>query len=118
MLRHAATSNSPSSADAVLEARTRQIGRELLAAARSAPTSALSAKFWSDKFITTALENERFKTELFRFVDVFRVLKSPQRIHQHLLEYLQQPHVPVPAAMNLALKAGGILKGTLARTIS
>src|SRR4051794_24381347 len=101
-----------------VEQRTQEIGRELLAASRAASASGLSAKFWSDKLIAGSLENERFKTELFRFVDVFPVLKTPAQVHQHLLEYLQQPGVTLPSGMGLALKAGGLLKGTLARTVA
>jgi RHH-type transcriptional regulator, proline utilization regulon repressor / proline dehydrogenase / delta 1-pyrroline-5-carboxylate dehydrogenase len=101
-----------------LESRTQAIGRELLAATRAVGPSTISAQFWSDKLISGALSNERFKTELFRFVDVFPVLKTPQQIHQHLHEYLDQPGIELPTGMGLALKAGGLLKGTLAKTVA
>jgi len=117
---HAARSRSvsPSSINAdTVELRTQEIGRELLAAFRQLEhTSPLSAKFWSDKWIAAALADDHFKTELFRFVDLFPVLKTPEQIHQHLLEYLQQPGIKLPPVISGAIKAGGFLKGTLART--
>ena len=117
MIRDHSIPPARSSAASSIESRTQEIGRELLSASgaleRSSP---LSAKFWSDKWIAAALADERFKTELFRFVDVFPVLKSPAQIHQHLIEYLQQPGVHLPPVISAALKAGGLLKGALART--
>lgn len=97
-----------------IESRTQHLGRELLAAAKSHRTG----NFWSEKLIAWALSDDAFKTELFRFVDVFPVLKTPQQIHTLLLEYLDQPHVKLPPGMGLALKAGGLLKGTLAHTVT
>ena len=97
-----------------LELRTQEIGRALLAATRAHA----AGTFWKDRLIAGALENERFKTELFRFVDVFPVLKTPAQIHQHLLEYLRQPGVQLPTGLGATLLAGGILKGALAHTIA
>ncbi len=107
--------SAPAAAHAArsLEELTQQMGRELLAAARAAPKSGL----WSEALIASAMQNERFKTELFRFVDVFPVLNTPEQVHQHLVEYVQQPGVVPPAMISMALKAGGFLKGTLARTV-
>ena len=97
-----------------LNRRTEHLGRELLAAARPHRTNLL----WSEKLIAHTLEDEAFKTELFRFVDVFPVLKTPAEIHKHLMEYLDQPHIKLPTHIALTLKAGGLLKGTLANTIA
>ncbi len=99
--------------------RTLQLGRELLTAMRGqGGPGALSKKFWSDKLINWTLQDERFKSELFRFIDVFPTLKSPADVHTHLVDYLDRPGIKLPTGMGLALKAGGLLKGTLARTIS
>ena len=97
-----------------LEPRTQQIARDLLTATRAHPTK----KLWSNHLMSWALQNHDFKIQLFRFIDVFPVLKSPDAIHQHLLEYLQQPNIQLPPGMSLTLKAGGLLKGTLAHTIT
>ncbi|HEY4329999.1 MAG TPA: proline dehydrogenase family protein, partial [Phycisphaerae bacterium] len=96
-----------------LESRTQAIGHELLAASRAKAASSL----WGNKLIASALADDRFRAELFRFVDVFPVLKTPAAVHRHLLEYLEQPGLHVPAGMGVALKAGGLMKGMLARTI-
>lgn len=101
-----------------LEALTQAIGRELLNASRTTTASALSRKFWSDKLLAYTLQSERFKTELFRFIDVFPVLRSPAAIHQHLHEYLVRPDRPLPGGIAVALKAGGLLKSAQASAIA
>jgi RHH-type proline utilization regulon transcriptional repressor/proline dehydrogenase/delta 1-pyrroline-5-carboxylate dehydrogenase len=108
---------SAASAD-TLESLTQAIGRELLEASRATPASALSRKFWSDKLLAYTLQSEKFKTELFRFIDVFPVLRSPAAIHQHLHEYLVRPDLPLPPGIAVALKAGGLLKSAQASAIA
>ncbi|MGN6369523.1 MAG: proline dehydrogenase family protein [Phycisphaerae bacterium] len=118
--RHQKPPAPPPSKD--LEPRTQQIGHDLLLATR-----AIAKKSWwgsSEHLMNWALQNHDFKIQLFRFIDVVPVLKTPEAIHQHLLEYLQPPDQPsdqkieLPPGMSLALKAGGLLKGTLAHTLT
>jgi RHH-type proline utilization regulon transcriptional repressor/proline dehydrogenase/delta 1-pyrroline-5-carboxylate dehydrogenase len=99
-----------------MEERTQQIGRELLAAMRSEGAAALSKKFWSDRLIAWALSDEKFKVQLFRFIDVFPVLKTPAAIHEHLTQYLHG--IELPTGLAMGLKAGGLFKATLASTIA
>ncbi|HUO10718.1 MAG TPA: proline dehydrogenase family protein [Phycisphaerae bacterium] len=112
--RQQKTNTRPAAPLPDLEARTQQIGHDLLEATRKNA----SKQLWSDRLIAWALKNESFKTQLFRFIDVFPVLKTPEAVHRHLVEYLEQPGVELPTGMSLGLKAGGIFKGTLAGTIA
>ncbi len=79
-----------------MEASIRRIGTELLDASRRQRAGVLSAAFWSDKLIDWAMKDEAFKVQLFRFVDTFPMLKTPQEIHEHLSDYLSQPGVTPP----------------------
>src|SRR5262245_49054146 len=79
--------------DADLERRIRAIGTELLQSARRERSGILSKAFWSGKLIDWALKDEAFKVQLFRFVDAFPALRSPEEIHDHLADYLSQPGV-------------------------
>jgi RHH-type proline utilization regulon transcriptional repressor/proline dehydrogenase/delta 1-pyrroline-5-carboxylate dehydrogenase len=97
-----------------LEDRTQVIGRALLAAWRERSRSGL----WSDRLVAGALADEHFKTELFRFIDVFPVLKTPAQVHDHLTQYARQPGVRLPTGMTAALTTSGLLKGTLAHAIA
>ncbi|MEZ6243575.1 MAG: proline dehydrogenase family protein [Phycisphaerales bacterium] len=104
--------------DPRVEQRTQEIGRDLLDRARAHKSGLLSARFYSDKLMDWAMKDHAFKVQLFRFVDAFPVLTTPDMVHDHLVDYLTQPGVKAPPGMELALKAGAIAKGITAKTIS
>ena len=39
------------------------------------------------------MKDQEFKVQLFRFVDAFPVLTTPEMVHDHLVDYLTQPGV-------------------------
>ena len=98
-----ALSTGPAYEDAALtengqvERLTQQIGGELLGVAMEQRGGVLSSRFWSDRFIRWAMQDPGFKVQLFRFVDVLPMLPGSGLIHQHLLEYLNQPGVTISA---------------------
>jgi RHH-type transcriptional regulator, proline utilization regulon repressor / proline dehydrogenase / delta 1-pyrroline-5-carboxylate dehydrogenase len=109
---------APAAPAEALEPRIQQFGRELLDRARSHRTGILSAKFYSDKLMDWSMRDHEFKVQMFRFVDAFPMLKSPEAIHEHLTDYLSQPGVKLPPGMDFGLKVGGLAKGLAAATIS
>ena len=110
--------SQPEPEDLALEKRVREIGADYLQHARKQRRGILSAAFWSDKLIDWAMQDEEFKIQLFRFVDTFPMLNTPELVHDHLVDYLTQPGVTPPPGFGLGLKAGGLLKGALAKTVS
>ncbi len=64
------------------------------------------------------MSDPAFKVQLFRFVDVYPRLGTPEAVHLHLEEYLNQPGVKLPPGMGLALGAGGLLKGVMNKTLA
>ncbi len=104
--------------DAATETLIHQIGVQFLEQARRNKSGILSAAFWSDKLMDWSMKDEAFKVQLFRFVDAFPMLRTPEQIHEHLIDYLSQPGVTPPPFMAAGLKVGGIAKGLLARTMS
>ena len=85
--------NTNSVFDAATEQRILEIGSLLLHQARSKKQSWLSTAFWSDKLMDWAMQDEAFKIQLFRFVDTFPMLVTPEQVHDHLMDYLTQPGV-------------------------
>jgi len=72
----------------------------------AAETPALfSKKGFYGALMEWAMRDERFKTQLFRFVDVLPTLTSSQEITRHLNEYLGEEQVQISAALRLGLKA-------------
>lgn len=109
---------APVASRAAAEPRIQELGRQLLDRARGHKAGLLSAKFYSDKLMDWSMRDPAFKVQLFRFVDAFPMLKTPEAIHEHLLDYLTQPGVKLPPGMDFGLKVGGIAKGLAAATIS
>ena len=114
-----ATPNPPPSATPTgqREERIREIGVEMLGLARG-KSSLLSSKFWSDKLMDWAMQDHEFKVQLFRFVDAFPTLTTPEMVHDHLVDYLTQPGVKLPPGLSLGLKGGSLAKGLMTSTIS
>ncbi len=94
------------------------IGAEFLAQARAHKSGLLSRRFWSDKLMDWSMKDEAFKVQLFRFVDAFPNFKTPDEIYEHLVDFMSQPGVKPPPGMALGLKAGGAMKGTVAKTMA
>jgi len=105
-------------ADPGVEKRLQAIGREFLDQARRHRAGFLSAQFWSDKLMDWSMRDEAFKVQLFRFVDTFPMLRTPEQVHEHLVDYLSQPGVTPPPFVATALKAGGLLKGAMSKQVA
>lgn len=113
-----AAAPAPTGAPAADEARVRALGVEMLEKARAHKAGLLSARFYQDKLMDWSMKDKNFKVQLFRFVDAFPALTTPDLVHDHLVDYLTQPGVKPPPGMDLGLKAGGVAKGLLTKTIS
>ncbi|MEE2719269.1 MAG: hypothetical protein VX727_05760, partial [Planctomycetota bacterium] len=85
--------------DEARERRIHEVGSELIESMRGAEKGMLSASFWSDKLMDWAMQDEGFKVQLFRFIDTFPTLKTPEQVHEHLMDYLSQPGVTLPSGM-------------------
>ena len=105
-------------ADPSLEALIHAKGLDLLNRALNNTKGMLSAAFWSDKLMEWSMKDEAFKVQLFRFVDAFPMLRTPDAVHEHLVDYLTQPGVKPPPGLDLGLKAGGLAKGLMTKTVS
>lgn len=94
------------------------LGTEMLDIAKAHKSGMLSKQFYQDKIMDWSMKDHNFKVQMFRFVDAFPALTTPEMVHDHLVDYMTQPGVKAPPGMDLALKAGGVAKGLAAKTIS
>lgn len=104
--------------DPLLEPEVQRIGAAFLSAARTNTSGIFSAQFWSDSLMEWSMKDPNFKVQLFRFVDCFPMLRTPEQVYDHLVDYLSQPDVSVPPAIDLGMKAGGLAKGLFASTMT
>src|SRR5438876_7147934 len=80
-----------------LEARTREIGRQIFARVRDEQPMVGSAGWWNEKMMGLSMRDEGVKIQLFRFVDALPALRSPSQISRHLKEYFAQVQERLPA---------------------
>jgi RHH-type transcriptional regulator, proline utilization regulon repressor / proline dehydrogenase / delta 1-pyrroline-5-carboxylate dehydrogenase len=91
-----------------LETAIRSWGEKIFAVMDQAePPSLFSSKGFYGTLMDWSMRDERFKTQLFRFVDVLPTLTSSTEISRHLQEYLGEDEVKLPAALRVGLKAAG-----------
>jgi RHH-type proline utilization regulon transcriptional repressor/proline dehydrogenase/delta 1-pyrroline-5-carboxylate dehydrogenase len=102
----AGTGRNPLAA-ADLEKAVFERGAEILSLMDTAETPALfTKKGLYGSLMDWAMREERFKTQLFRFVDVLPTLNSSAQIAKHLKEYLDDGRLNLSPALRTALKAG------------
>ena len=102
------------------ESRAGEIGRDLFKRMKGQKPGVFNKAWWQGQIMEWSMRDEDFKTEMFRFVDVFPVLKTPDDVYRHLEEYLMRPGLKVPGVIKAALKGAGLagfMKGTATRQI-
>ncbi|MBI4081868.1 MAG: bifunctional proline dehydrogenase/L-glutamate gamma-semialdehyde dehydrogenase [Candidatus Lambdaproteobacteria bacterium] len=70
-----------------LEARIQQSGRALFERMRIDGGRSWGRRYWSDKLLELCLDDERFKAQAFRFIDVLPSLHTPEQLALHIQEY-------------------------------
>ncbi len=101
---------------AASEARIREVGEDLFRRMKGQTPGLFDKAWWSGQVLEWAMRDDGFKTEMFRFVDVFPVLTTPEEIARHIQEYLLRPGINAPAVIKVALKGAGL--GRLATKVA
>ncbi len=63
------------------------------------------------------MKNEKFKTNMFRFVDVLPALNSGSEVARHLKEYFSENGEELPSVFNVGLGLGSLAPGLMAGAI-
>lgn len=103
-------------AGAVDEDLVARIGRELFARVQESHPTTLSRAWWTQHILDWALRDPRFKTDLFRFVDVLPALRTRQAVERHVVEYFdpEAHRTPPPVEQLLARLRGGPVRALVA----
>jgi RHH-type proline utilization regulon transcriptional repressor/proline dehydrogenase/delta 1-pyrroline-5-carboxylate dehydrogenase len=114
LLERPQTSAAPAGAAASIEPVVHRIGNQLFdALERTGTPSLFTKKGLYGALMDWAMQDEAFKVQLFRFVDVLPTLTSSAEVARHLTEYLDNPEVKLNPALRTALKATGFAGGLL-----
>ena len=89
--------------NAALEARTQELGRELLRAVTREQARMATLNRWTKQVLAWCLSDPQLKANVLRFVDCLPVLRDPRTVLQHLREYLTPRQRRLPAALRFGL---------------
>ncbi|MFN3454498.1 MAG: proline dehydrogenase family protein, partial [Pseudobdellovibrio sp.] len=94
-------------------------GEEILRRMESQSKISLFSKdFWYGSIMDWSMKNEKFKTNMFRFVDVLPSLTSGDEVATHLKEYFSEGgKTELPAVFNVGLGLGSLAPGLMAGAI-
>lgn len=88
-----------------IERTTQEVGRYLFAHLTHQRPSVFERRWWDDRLMNWAMEDESVKVQMFRFVDVLPMLSTSADVVTHLHEYFDEAQAHLPAAVRLALDA-------------
>ena len=95
-----------------LQALTVRYGREIFSRIERASLVPFGPAWWDDRLMEWSMGDETIKVQLFRFVDVLPLLRTPAAIARHLREYFGQAQGHLPGWLTLGLRlipSGGLL---------
>jgi len=90
-----------------LEGRVQQTGREIYSLLEDDTPSAFRKDYWTGKVLDWCLRDEAFKTQMFRFVDVFPSLRSSEEVSRRMQEYFDRPDLDLSGVLQWGLRAFG-----------
>ena len=101
-----------------IQAQILSKGEEILKNMEGQSKSSIFSKdFWYGSIMEWSMKNEKFKTNMFRFVDVLPSLTSGNEVARHLKEYFSENGEELPAVFNMGLGLGSLAPGIMAGAI-
>jgi RHH-type proline utilization regulon transcriptional repressor/proline dehydrogenase/delta 1-pyrroline-5-carboxylate dehydrogenase len=96
-----------------IEASTQEIGRYLFEHLADAQPGVLERRWWDDRIMAWAIQDESVKVQMFRFIDVLPMLTSSEAVAGHLHEYFNdvRQHLPSAVRLGLAVATPGSIAG-------
>ncbi len=79
--------------------------------------SIFNKDWWYGQIMEWSMKNERFKTNMFRFVDVLPTLNSSSEVSRHLKEYFADSGGELPKVFGFGLGLGSLAPGLMAKAI-
>lgn len=100
-----------------LQSEIRARGEDIFKKVHGVKTSSIfNRDWWYGRIMEWSMRNEHFKTQMFRFVDVFPYLKSSDEILRHMREYFAEGG-EIPSIFNFGMGVGALAPALMAGTI-
>src|SRR5919206_5391667 len=105
------------------ERDVQKLARRIAEAGASERSRVFRGSWWSEQLLDWAMKHPGFKTQLFRFVDVFPACRDDEDVMRHLEEYFEGGDTPAPMALGLGLAGkvpfgSGVSAATAKRNIT
>ncbi|MEX2120673.1 MAG: L-glutamate gamma-semialdehyde dehydrogenase [Pirellulales bacterium] len=88
-----------------IEATTVQVGRQIFDRLGERRPGLLARRWWDDRIMAWAMQDESVKVQMFRFIDVLPMLGTSASVTRHLQEYFHDVEARLPRAVRLGLAA-------------
>jgi RHH-type proline utilization regulon transcriptional repressor/proline dehydrogenase/delta 1-pyrroline-5-carboxylate dehydrogenase len=99
-----------------LDEAIRQRGKAFFASIRGEAASIFNKGFWTGKVMDWAMQNEAFKVQLFRFVDVLPYLTTSGNLSRHIEEYFAGGEAgDIPSVLKWGAEKSGMFGGVAAK---
>lgn len=92
-------------------------GQKIFDQMQSDTGSIFNKDWWYGRIMDWSMQNEAFKIQMFRFVDVLPYLNSSDEVARHLKEYFSSDDQPLPSVLGWGLGLGSLAPGLMAGTI-
>src|SRR5258706_16392586 len=86
-----------------IEAATQEVGRWIFEHLSRRRPNLLERRWWDDRIMAWAMQDESVKVQMFRFIDVLPMLKTRGQVTGHLHEYFDEVRPRLPSAVRLGL---------------
>ncbi len=85
------------------ERSAQEMGRYLFDHLGGGQPTVLDRRWWDDRIMAWAMQDESVKVQMFRFIDVLPMLTSSEAVIRHLHEYFHDVREHLPSAVRLGL---------------
>ncbi len=97
--------------------QVRRHGEEIFKLIEDDSKSIFNKDWWYGRIMDWSMKNDRFKNQMFRFVDVLPYLNSSSEVARHLKEYFADMGEEASGILNFGLGIGSFAPGLMAAAI-
>jgi RHH-type proline utilization regulon transcriptional repressor/proline dehydrogenase/delta 1-pyrroline-5-carboxylate dehydrogenase len=114
------STNEPRSSSAPSQSfqqEVRATGEQIFRLMEGEGSSIFNKDWWYGRIMEWSMKNEKFKVQMFRFVDVLPYLDSSSEVARHMKEYFSEGGEALPSVFNFGLGIGSLAPSLLAGAV-
>ncbi|MCB0415753.1 MAG: proline dehydrogenase family protein [Bdellovibrionales bacterium] len=102
----------------LFEQNIKTLGEDIFNSISKSSPSLFNKDWWYGRIMEWSMKNDKFKTQMFRFVDVLPYLQSSSEVSKHLKEYfIEEEGSELPAVFNMGMGMGSLAPGLMSKAI-